>query len=101
MFGRYQGDRQQMRQTLAGTCWRGQPLRQPPGGDARSSYKAMARVLAEQCEVQEETVTVKKKTTGGDMLQNPRTPMPATAGTRASATAPRLSRAAPKATRPN
>jgi len=39
----------------------------------RSSYKAMARVLAEQCDVQEETVEVKKKT-GGDVMQNPSDP---------------------------
>lgn len=39
----------------------------------RSSYKAMARVLAEQCDVQEETVELKKKT-GGDVMQNPSDP---------------------------
>jgi hypothetical protein len=39
----------------------------------RSSYQAMARVLAEQCEVVEETVELKKKT-GGDVMQNPSDP---------------------------
>jgi len=39
----------------------------------RSSYKAMARVLAEQCDVVEETVELKKKT-GGDVMQNPSDP---------------------------
>lgn len=36
----------------------------------RDTYKMMVRVLHEQCDVQEETVTVKKKT-GGDVIQNP------------------------------
>jgi IS5 family transposase len=39
----------------------------------RSSYKAMAQVLAEQCDVREETVELKKKT-GGDVMQNPSDP---------------------------
>jgi len=39
----------------------------------RSSYKTMARVLAEQCDVQGETVELKKKT-GGDVMQNPSDP---------------------------
>jgi hypothetical protein len=39
----------------------------------RDSYKAMARVLAEQCDVVEETVELKKKT-GGDVMQNPSDP---------------------------
>jgi len=39
----------------------------------RGSYKAMARVLAEQCDVVEETVELKKKT-GGDVMQNPSDP---------------------------
>lgn len=40
---------------------------------ARSSYKAMERVLREQCDVVEETVVVKSKT-GGDVMQNPSDP---------------------------
>lgn len=39
----------------------------------RGSYKAMARVLAEQCDVVEETVELKKKT-GGEVMQNPSDP---------------------------
>jgi hypothetical protein len=39
----------------------------------RDSYKAMGRVLHEQCDVEEETVDLKKKT-GGDVLQNPSDP---------------------------
>lgn len=39
----------------------------------RSSYTAMTRVLAEQCDVVEETVELKKKT-GGDVVQNPSDP---------------------------
>ena len=39
----------------------------------RDSYKAMERVLHEQCDVQEETVDLKKKT-GGDVMQNPSDP---------------------------
>lgn len=74
MFGRYKGDRRQMRQTL------GEDLlalvSRFAGNQAvasRSSYKAMERVLAEQCEVKEETVTIKKQT-GGAGLQNPSDP---------------------------
>jgi len=39
----------------------------------RDSYKAMERVLHEQCDVEEETVDLKKKT-GGDVMQNPSDP---------------------------
>ena len=39
----------------------------------RSSYKAMVRVLHEQCDVEEEKVELKKKT-GGDVMQNPSDP---------------------------
>lgn len=39
----------------------------------RDSYKAMDRVLHEQCDVEEETVELKKKT-GGDVMQNPSDP---------------------------
>ena len=39
----------------------------------RSSYQAMKRVLREQCDVEEETVVVKRKT-GGDVMQNPSDP---------------------------
>ncbi|KKK42778.1 hypothetical protein LCGC14_3169500, partial [marine sediment metagenome] len=39
----------------------------------RDSYQAMERVLHEQCDVEEETVELKKKT-GGDVMQNPSDP---------------------------
>jgi len=75
MFGRYKGDRHKMRQTMA------EDLLLLVGrfaGNAnvasRSSYKALARVLAEQCDVLEETVVVKSKIEGGDGLQNPSDP---------------------------
>lgn len=75
LFGHYRGDRRQMRQTLAEDLlalvsrFAGQePI------TSRSSYKAMVRVLNEQCDVQEETVTAKKKVQGGDQLQNPSDP---------------------------
>jgi hypothetical protein len=74
MFGRYKGDRHKMRQTL------GEDLlalvSRFAGNEAvasRSSYKAMVRVLAEQCEVKEETVAIKKQI-GGQGLQNPSDP---------------------------
>lgn len=38
-----------------------------------TTYKALKRVLEEQCDVQEERVTVKKQT-GGDVMQNPSDP---------------------------
>jgi len=39
----------------------------------RSSYQAMKRVLHEQCDVEEETVAL-KKATGGEVMQNPSDP---------------------------
>jgi hypothetical protein len=39
----------------------------------RRTYKAMERVLHEQCDVEEETVALKKKT-GGEVMQNPSDP---------------------------
>jgi hypothetical protein len=74
LFGRYKGDRRQMRQTLAEDLLT--LVSRFAGQDAitsRTSYQAMARVLAEQCEVREETVTV-KKVQGGGGLQNPSDP---------------------------
>lgn len=74
MFGHYQGDRQQMRQTLAEDLLAlVSRFAERPAVTSRSSYKAMARVLAEQCDVAEETVTVKKPK-GGELLQNPSDP---------------------------
>jgi hypothetical protein len=74
MFGHYQGNRQQMRKTL------GEDLldlvsrfADQPAITARSSYQALRRVLAEQCEVVEETVQLRKNP-GGNVLQNPSDP---------------------------
>jgi len=39
----------------------------------RDSYKALERIFYEQCEVQEEKVSLKKKT-GGEVIQNPSDP---------------------------
>lgn len=75
MFGRYNGDRHKMRQTMAEDLL---ALVGRFAGNAtvtsRSSYKAIARVLAEQCDVLEETVAVKNKIEGGEGLQNPSDP---------------------------
>ena len=73
-FGHYRGDRRQMRQTLAEDLLR--RVGRFAGQEAvtsRSTYQAMVRVLAEQCDVREETVTV-KQVQGGDGLQNPSDP---------------------------
>jgi hypothetical protein len=75
MFGHYQGDRHRMRQRIA------QDLLGLVGRFAgnkaltdRGSYKAMRRVLAEQCDVAEETVALKKKVEDGSVMQNPSDP---------------------------
>jgi len=44
-----------------------------PAHAGRPSYQAMARIFGEQCEVQEEKVTVKDKT-GSTVMQNPSDP---------------------------
>jgi hypothetical protein len=74
LFGCYQGDRRQLRQTL------GEDLlhlvsrfADQPAVANRSSYQAMARVLAEQCDVVEETVQLRQHP-GGHVLQNPSDP---------------------------
>jgi hypothetical protein len=75
MFGHYQGDRHKTRQRIAQDLLL--LVSRFAGNKAvtnRGSYKAMQRVLAEQCDVVEETVVVKKNPTGGDVLQNPSDP---------------------------
>ena len=74
LFGHYRGDRRQMRQTLAEDLL--VLVSRFAGQEAvvsRRTYQAMVRVLNEQCDVREETVTV-KKVSGGDGLQNPSDP---------------------------
>ncbi len=44
-----------------------------PAHNNRDTYKAMKRIFYEQCEVQEEKVSVKEKP-GGDVIQNPSDP---------------------------
>ena len=74
LFGDFKGSRSQLRQTVAEDLLM---LVSRFADDQkvchRSGYKAMARVLDEQCDVQEETVIVKTKT-GGGVMQNPSDP---------------------------
>lgn len=75
MFGHYQGDRHKTRQRIAQDLLL--LVSRFAGNKSvtnRGSYKAMQRVLAEQCNVVEETVVVKKNQTGGDVMQNPSDP---------------------------
>ena len=71
MFAAFKGKRQVLRQEVAEDLL--MLVSRFAKDDAifnRDTYKMMVRVLHEQCDVQEETVTVKKKT-GGDVIQNP------------------------------
>ena len=74
MFGDFTGGRQQLRQTVAeDLLLLVNRFAEDKAVANRASYKAMARVLDEQCEVSEEKVEVKDKT-GGDVMQNPSDP---------------------------
>jgi hypothetical protein len=74
LFGDFTGSRGQLRQAIAeDLLMLVSRFADDERVSGRDSYKAMARVLAEQCDVQEETVEVKKKT-GGDVMQNPSDP---------------------------
>ena len=76
LFGDFTGGRQQLRQTVAeDLLMLVQRFADEPAVANRTSYQAMARVLDEQCEVNEEqtAVTVKAKT-GSDVMQNPSDP---------------------------
>lgn len=74
LFGDFTGSRGQLRQAIAeDLLMLVSRFADDERVAGRDSYKAMARVLAEQCDVQEETVEVKKKT-GGDVMQNPSDP---------------------------
>lgn len=71
LFGDFNGPRIQLRQQVAeDLLYLVSRFGQNPSIAKRSSYKAMQRVLEEQCEVEEEAVTLKKKT-GGEVMQNP------------------------------
>ena len=64
----------------------------------RSSYKALVTIFSQQCELSEGKVVVKAKT-GGDCMQNPSDPMPATTPTKARAIRCRSPRRAARRTR--
>ena len=71
LFGDFKGPRSQLRQTVAeDLLMLVNRFVDDEKVSHRGSYKAMARVLDEQCDVRKETVVVKTKT-GGDVMQNP------------------------------
>jgi len=74
LFADFKGERRTLRQTVAEDLLAlvSQFAGEEPVA-SRSSYKAMKRVLDEQCDVVEETVELKDKT-GGDVMQNPSDP---------------------------
>jgi len=74
MFADFTGGRKQLRQTVAeDLLFMVNHFAEDNVVANRASYKAMARVLQEQCEVSEDKVEVKAKT-GGDVMQNPSDP---------------------------
>jgi len=74
LFGDFKGPRGELRQTVAeDLLFLVNRFGDEPGVRDGSSYKAMARVLEEQCEVIEGKVEVKGKT-GGAVMQNPSEP---------------------------
>ena len=85
MFGHYQGDRHGTRQRIAqDLLWLVSRFAGHKAVTDRSSYKAMQRVLAEQCDVVEETVAMKKQTQDGSVMQNPSDPQAAYSGHKGS-----------------
>lgn len=74
LFGDFTGSRAQLRQAVAeDLLMLVSRFADHEQITRRDSYKAMERVLHEQCDVEEETVELKKKT-GGDVVQNPSDP---------------------------
>jgi len=74
MFGDFTGGRKQLRQTVAeDLLLLVNRFAEDKAVANRVSYKAMARVLEEQCDVSEQAVEVKDKT-GGGVMQNPSDP---------------------------
>ena len=74
MFGDFIGGRKQLRQTVAeDLLFVVNRFAEDQTVANRASYKAMVRVLEQQCEVSEEKAEVKDKT-GGDVMQNPSDP---------------------------
>lgn len=71
LFGDFTGERKQLRQMVAeDLLLLVSRFSQTESVTKRTSYQALCRVLQEQCDVMEETVTVKAKT-GGNVMQNP------------------------------
>jgi len=74
LFADFKGERRALRQTVAEDLLA--LVRQFAGDESvasRSSYKAMKRILEEQCDVAEEQVQLKDKP-GGHVMQNPSDP---------------------------
>ena len=70
LFGDFTGSRSALRQTIAEDLLTlVSHFADHEQLTRRDTYKAMERVLHEQCDVEEETVELKKKT-GGDVVQN-------------------------------
>ena len=71
LFGDFTGERKQLRQMVAeDLLLLVSRFSEVESVTNRTSYQALCRVLQEQCDVVEETVTVKAKT-GGNVMQNP------------------------------
>jgi Transposase DDE domain len=71
LFGDHQGTRGQLRQLAAeDLLYLVSSFAERSDIQGWTTYKALKRVLEEQCDVDEERVTVKKKT-GGNVMQNP------------------------------
>jgi len=74
LFGDFKGGRTELRQKVAEDLWF--LVRRYAAVEAvstRTSYKAMQRILNEQCDVAEDRVTLKAKP-GGNVMQNPSEP---------------------------
>jgi len=76
LFGDFKGKRSLLRQAVAeDLLFLVNRFADDPSVTARTSYLAMAQVLAEQCQVSEDKTTVQvKPKTGGNVLQNPSDP---------------------------
>jgi len=71
LFGDFTGERKQLRQMVAeDLLLLASRFSEVKSVTSRTSYQALCRVLEEQCDVVEDTVTVKAKT-GGNVMQNP------------------------------
>ena len=74
LFADHQGTRQQLRQQVAeDLLYLVSRFTEHSEFQSWTTYKALKRVLEEQCDIQEERVTLKDKP-GGDVMQNPSDP---------------------------